>query len=128
MTAFLRRSWYRFSRLGKGRRKKQKWRNPTGRHNKLRKKRKGYSAVVSIGYSGNRKMRRKIEEKIPKIIYNVKDLEKVGKNGIAILGKIGRKKKIEIAKKAKEMKVKINGLNAEKLIKAITHRGTGKKK
>ncbi|MEK6819945.1 MAG: eL32 family ribosomal protein [Nanoarchaeota archaeon] len=114
---FLRRSWYRFSRLGKGRKKKQKWRNPTGRHNKLRNKRKGYSAVPSVGYSRNKKARGKIEERIPMIVYNVKDLGKIGKNGIAILGKVGRKKKLEIAKKAKEMKMKIVGLNIDKLIK-----------
>ena len=119
---FLRRSWYRFSRLGKNRRKKQKWRNPTGRHNKLRKKRKGYSAVVSIGYSGDKKTRGKIEDKIPMIVHNIKDLEKIGKNRIAILGKVGVKKKIEIAKKAKEMKVKIVGLNADKLIKKMEKR------
>ena len=119
MTTFLRRSWYRFSRLGKGRRKKQKWRNPTGRHNKLRKKRKGYSAVPSVGYSRNKKSRGKIEERIPMIVHNVKDLGKIGKNGIAILGKIGKKKKIEIAKKAKEMKIEIMGLNTEKLIKKM---------
>ena len=119
MTTFLRRSWYRFSRLGKGRRKKQKWRNPTGRHNKLRNKRKGYSAVPSVGYSRDKKTRGKIEDKIPMIVHNVGDLEKIGKNGIAILGKVGKKKILEIAKKAKEMKVKIVGLNADKLIKKM---------
>ncbi|MBI2043619.1 hypothetical protein HYT25_04490, partial [Candidatus Pacearchaeota archaeon] len=80
---FLRRSWYRFSRLGKGRRKKQKWRNPTGRHNKIRKKRKGYSARVSIGYSKDRKTKGKIMEKIPKMIYNAKELGRIGKKEIA---------------------------------------------
>lgn len=114
---FLRRSWYRFKRLGKGRRKKQKWRNPTGRHNKIRKKRKGYSARVEIGYGKDRKTKGKITEKIPRMIYNLKDLEKTGKNEIAILGKIGKRKKLEIARKAKELKIKIKGMNVEKFTK-----------
>jgi len=114
---FLRRTGYKFSRLGKGRRKKQKWRNPTGRHNKIRKKRKGYSARVSIGYGKNKKSRGKILGKNPRKIYNLIDLKKIGKNEIAIIGKIGEKKKIEIAKKAMEMKIAISGINTVKLIK-----------
>lgn len=122
---FLRRNWYRLGRLGKNRKKKQTWRNPTGRHNKLRNKRRGYSPVVSIGYSSDKKVRGKIADKKPTRIYNVKDLERIKKNEIAVLGKIGMKKKIEIVKKAREMKVEIVGINIKKFItkheKAITH-------
>ena len=115
---FLRRSWYRFSRLGKGRRRKQKWRNPTGRHNKIRKKRKGYSARVSIGYGKDKTMNRKI----PRTIRNPQELEKLGKKESVVIGKIGRKKKIEIAKKMKEMKIQIPGFNAERFIKETESR------
>ncbi|MEK6842431.1 MAG: eL32 family ribosomal protein [Nanoarchaeota archaeon] len=119
---FLRRTWYRFSRLGKGRRKKQKWRNPTGRHNKIRKRRKGYSARVSIGYSKDKTTKGRIDKKIPRIIHNLKELEKIGKNEIAIMGKIGGKKRIEIIKKAKEMKIQIKDMNIEKFIKKTDRR------
>lgn len=117
--AFLRRSWDRYSKLGKGRKKKQKWRKPTGRDNKMREKRRGYPKVVSIGYRTEKKSRGQIENKKPIMIMNVKELEKIGKNEIAIIGNVGKKKKIEIAKKAKEMKVNVYNLNAEKFLKMI---------
>ena len=116
MVKFLRRTWSRYAKLGKGRKKKQVWRRPTGRHNKMREKRKGSAAVVSIGYRSNRKLR---ERKIIKI-NNVKDLEKTKKNEVAIISGIGKRKKIEIAKKAKEMKIEIYNMNPEKFLKLNT--------
>ena len=83
---FIRRNWNRFSRLGMGRKKKQKWRNPTGRHNKIREKIRGHPAPVSIGYRQNKDARGKILEKKTVRVYNIKDLEKIGKNEIAIIG------------------------------------------
>ncbi len=116
MVKFLRRTWSRYAKLGKGRKKKQVWRRPTGRHNKMREKRKGSAAVVSIGYRSNRKLR---ERKIIKI-NNVKDLEKMKKNEVAIISGIGKRKKIEVAKKAKEMKIEIYNMNPEKFLKLNT--------
>ena len=116
MVKFLRRTWSRYAKLGKGRKKKQVWRRPTGRHNKMREKRKGSAAVVSIGYRSNRKLR---DRKIIKI-NNVKDLEKMKKNEVAIIGGIGKRKKIEVAKKAKEMKIEIYNMNPEKFLKLNT--------
>ena len=115
---FLRRTWNRFSKLGKGRRKKQKWRNPTGRHNKMRAKERNYPRVVSIGYRTDRSDRERFNGMKKILVYNVKDLESVGKNEVALLGKIGTKKKIEVLKKAKEMKVNVYGINPEKFVKA----------
>ena len=116
MVKFLRRTWSRYAKLGKGRKKKQVWRRPTGRHNKMREKRKGSAAVVSIGYRSNRKLR---ERKIIKI-NNVKDLEKMKKNEVAIISGVGKRKKIEVAKKAKEMKIEIYNMNPEKFLKLNT--------
>ena len=116
MVKFLRRTWSRYAKLGKGRKKKQVWRRPTGRHNKMREKRKGSAAVVSIGYRSNRKLR---DRKIIKI-NNVKDLEKMKKNEVAIISGIGKRKKIEVAKKAKEMKIEIYNMNPEKFLKLNT--------
>ena len=116
---FQRRTGSRFSKLGKGRKKKQKWRRPTGRDNKMREKRKGYPAVVKIGYKQDVKARGNVEEKKPITIMNVKDLEKMKKNEIGIIGKVGKKKKIEIAKIAKEKKIEIYNLNAGKFLKGI---------
>lgn len=115
MAKFLRRTWDRYSKLGKGRKKKQKWRRPTGRDNKMREKRKGYPLVVSIGY----KKDKKIKKKIVVIVRNTRELEKVKKDDIILIGKVGKKKKIEIAKKAKDKKIQIRNLNVEKFLKKL---------
>jgi len=110
-TTFLRRSHDRYSKLGKGRKKKKVWRKPTGRDNKMREKRKGYPAVVSVGYKSDKKISGKLEEKEKVYIYNLKDLKKIGKDQIGIIGNIGIKKKIEIAKEAKKEKIKLQNMN-----------------
>lgn len=117
MVKFLRRTWTRYAKLGKGRKKLQVWRKPTGRHNKMREQRKGAAAIVSIGYRSKKEFRGKLMDKNPVRICNIKDLEKMKKDEIAIIGSIGKKKKMEIAKKAKEMKIEVYNLNPEKFLK-----------
>lgn len=114
---FLRRVWDRHSKLGMRRKKKQKWRNPTGRDNKMREKRKGYPAVVSIGYRKSKEDRNKINGRDIVRVNNIKDLEKADKKSIIILGNVGKKKKIEILQKAKELNLEIYKTNPEKFIK-----------
>ncbi len=111
MVTFLRRTWNRYSKLGKGRKKKQIWRRPTGRDNKMREKRRGYPAIVQIGYKTSSK-----EKKIL-YIFNKSDFQKITKGDIIMIGKVGKKKKIEIAEEAKKQKIKLNNLNAEKFLK-----------
>ena len=101
---FLRRISNRYSKLGKRRKKKQIWRRPTGRDNKMRERRRGYPARVSIGYKQSEK-----EKAI--VIQNPKELEKINKKLIIIVGNVGKMKKIEIAKKAKELKIQLSNLN-----------------
>ena len=114
---FLRRGSIRHSKLGKKRKKKQVWRNPTGRHNKMRGKRKGYPAVVSIGYRKKKNERGKILDKIPILVNNLRDLEKVTGKDIVLIGRVGKKRKIDIMKKAKEMNLEIHKLNPKKFLK-----------
>ena len=128
MVSFFRRTGERYSKLGKGRKKKQTWRKPTGRHNKMRLKRKGYPAVVSVGYKSDNKSKETFEGKSPVMVYNVKDLEKVKKNNIAIVGKIGIKKKIEIVKKVKEEKILVHNINVDKFLKEIKKKEAKKQK
>ena len=111
MVKFIRRIWKRYSKLGRKRKKKQKWRRPSGRDNKMREKRRGYPAVVSVGYRTDKKIRNKILGKYPRVIYNVKELQDIKKEEIAIVGKIGKKKKIEIVKKAQEKKIPLYNLS-----------------
>ena len=122
MTKFLRRTWNRYSKLGKKRKKKQVWRKPTGRDNKMREKRRGYPAVVSIGYKKAEKEHKKIIR-----VNNRKDFENIQKDAIVIFGKIGKKKKIELAKIAKEQKIKISNLNIEKFLTNIKKKQAQKK-
>ncbi len=96
---FLRRDWSRYSKLGKNRKKKQK-------------RKKDYG---------------KIENKIPTIIRNLNDLEKIKKDEIAVIGKIGKKKKIDVAKKAKEMKIQIHNLNIKKFLHSFSRNDIQKK-
>ncbi len=124
---FLRRIWWRHSRLGRKRKKKQKWRKPKGRDNKMREKKKGHSAVVEIGYKKSKNQQGKINGKERIIIKNIKDLEKIKGYKSIILGKIGKKKKIEIAKKAKEKKINISNLNITKFLKKIQKQEKKKK-
>ena len=114
---FLRRSHDRYSKLGRRRKKKQVWRNPTGRDNKMREKRKGYPAVVSVGYKKKKEVRGTIQNKKPLKIYNLEDLGKAGKENILVLGKIGKKRKIEILKSAKEKGLAVRVSNVKKFLK-----------
>jgi large subunit ribosomal protein L32e len=109
---FLRRTSNRYSKLGKKRKKKQVWRKPKGRDNKMREKRKGYPVVVSIGYRKKESDRKKIFT-----IRNMQDLGKIGKDNVVMIGKIGRKNKIEIVKKLNEMKISVKNLNIKKFLK-----------
>ena len=118
---FLRRNWNIRSKLGKRRKKKQVWRRPTGRDNKMREKRKGRGVIVSIGY-------KKESQKKQIVIRNVKDLDKIHKNEIIILGGVGKKKKLEILKKAKEKKLEIYKIDIEKFLKENKKKKKIKKK
>jgi large subunit ribosomal protein L32e len=122
MKKFLRRDAVRFAKFSKGRGKKAKWRSPKGRDNKMREKRKGYPAVVSIGYSKTKSERGKVGELIPVIVRNVSELEGVGKENVIVIGKIGNKRKIEILEKAKQMKLKVDKTNVEKALGKLSEK------
>lgn len=104
---FIRRDSVRYSKLGKGRKKLQVWRKPKGRDSKMRLSRKSYPATVSVGYKTAKKDSGKIDGKYPILVYNTNDIEKLGKENVAILAKVGAKKKLEIIKFAEEKKIKI---------------------
>lgn len=117
MVKFLRRNWNRHSKFS--RKSKLTWRRPTGRDNKMREKRRGYAPSVSIGYRNTENKRGKLDNKKPVLIMNIKDLAKLGKGSIGIIGKIGAKNKIEIVKKAKDLNKEIWNINVNKFIKNI---------
>jgi large subunit ribosomal protein L32e len=114
MRKFLRRNTLKYSRLGKGRRKLQKWRSAVGRHSKIRKNRLGYTKSPRIGFKSPRSTSGKIQGKTPLLIRSMQDISKANKNNILIIARvIGARKRVEIIKKADELKLQI--LNVKKL-------------
>ena len=98
---FKRQNWNKMSKLGKGRKKKQRWRHPKGRDSKLRLGEKAYGRKVKIGWGGAKKDRKDVVR-----IVNVEELKSV-KNKEIIIGGVGKKKREEIIKIAKEKGIKI---------------------
>lgn len=111
---FIRPDTFRFSRLGKNRRKLQKWRRVRGKSNKLRLGRAGYPKVPSVGFKTPRKEAGKVQGLIPKLVHNLDELNSLTKNEAAILARIGARKKLELIKKADELKIKILNLGGKK--------------
>ncbi len=107
---FVRTDSFRLARLGKNRKKLQVWRRAKGMHNKLRKQREGYPAIPTIGYGSPRKESGKVQGLNPVLVHNLNELQSVDKNSIAIIARIGAKKKIEMLKVAQEKGIKV--LNA----------------
>jgi len=110
---FRRRGWYKHKRIGKGKRRMVGWRKPKGRDNKMRESRKGKQPLVSIGY------KKQGTGKSTIIVYNLADLQNAGKGELVVLGGVGRKKKMEIAKKAQEMGITFRNINIRKLLKKV---------
>jgi len=104
---FIRQGAQRHSRLGLRRKKLQKWRRPKGRDSKMRLSMKSHAKTVSVGYKSDKKSSGKINGLSPVLIYNLKDLNSLNNNSMAILAKIGAKKKLEIIREAEERKIKI---------------------
>jgi len=125
---FLRRVWTRHSKLGMRRKNKQKWVRPTGRHNKIRGKLRGYPVSVSIGYTSSKDERGKINGKIPLLVTNLKELEKAKKENIIIVGKIGTKKKLEIMNMAQEKKIEVYRIDPKKFVEKNSRKKTVEEK
>jgi len=114
---FRRGGWYKVSKLGLHRKKKQVWRRPKGRHNKMRVRWKSRGKRPSRGYGAAREERYKITGLIPKMIFNVNDLIKMKNTEIGIIGgTVGALKREEIAKKAIEQGKKFNNFNPKEFL------------
>ena len=101
---FTRRGTRRHSKLGRGKKSKQKWRKPKGRDNKMRENKKSRPPVVSVGYRKPKEDRGKIENegKRPVRVENLKEAEQVEKNDLVIIASVGKKKRLAIEEKIKE--------------------------
>ncbi len=100
----------------------KKWRQPKGQHSKLRRKFRGKVAQPSPGYSSPRLVRGLHRSGLKSVnVSNLFGLEglKPAEHGIVLSG-MGRKKKIDVVRKALEMKLRIFNLkNPESFLKAV---------
>lgn len=101
---FVREESWRYFRLS------ENWRKPKGIDNHQRKQKKGWPSLVKIGYGGpNITKGLHPSGYSDNLIYNIRDLEKLNpkKDGIRLGHSVGKKKRLEIVTKAKEMNFKI---------------------
>jgi large subunit ribosomal protein L32e len=104
---FLRKDTHKMLKLGKKRKKSRKWRAPKGIHNKIRLKQRGYGKMPKIGWGSEEKTKGKISGLDVVRIERVEQLKDVKKEEGIIIVKLGKRKRDEIVKKAKELKIKI---------------------
>ena len=88
----------------------EKWRRPHGKHSKLRTHNKAKGFLPQSGYGSPRSVRglhpSGFEEKL---VYNFKDLTSINpeKQACRIAASVGTKKRLEIMKKAGDLKIKV---------------------
>jgi large subunit ribosomal protein L32e len=116
---FIRTVWRNYSKLGRRRKNKQKYRRARGVDSKMRLKMKGHTRNVSIGFGTNKKQRHLVRGLSVKKVYNIEDIKNLGKNEAGIVAKVGNKRRIEIANYAKNNKIKLLNLNPEKFLSRI---------
>ena len=101
---FLRQNWFRFKKLG------EKWRRPKGRHSKLRRRIKGRGFVPHPGYGSPKAVRGLHPSGLVEVrVFNSSQLEGLDPkiHAVKIASTIGRKKRIEIMKKAEELGLRV---------------------
>jgi large subunit ribosomal protein L32e len=101
---FLRQEWFRYKRIPKN------WRRPTGITSKLRTNLKYRPSKVRVGFRGPKDTRGLHPSGFEEVmIYNTNDLNTINpETQAARIGKtVGTKKRLEIAKKAEELDIRI---------------------
>lgn len=108
-----------------------KWRKPKGIHSKIRHHFKGRRKMPSPGYKSPKKVSGLHSSGLKIVnVFSVADITKIKKesDGIVIPKSIGRKKRLEILRKAKELNIQILNLNIDEHIKKIEDFINSKKK
>ncbi len=109
---FIRQGGKNLKRLG------EKWRKPKGQASSLRIHYKGYGHLPTVGYRNPKSIRGLHPSGYEEVlVFNLKELEKIDpkKQACRIASTVGKKKKIEIMKRAEELKIKVlNPIKIEK--------------
>ncbi|MEM5872279.1 MAG: 50S ribosomal protein L32e [Candidatus Aenigmatarchaeota archaeon] len=101
---FLRKRGGIYKRLG------LKWRTPRGIHSQLRKHKREAGNLPNPGYGSPKEVKGLHPSGFEEVlVFNVKDLEKINpqKQAVRIASKVGKKKRLEIMKRAEELKLKV---------------------
>jgi large subunit ribosomal protein L32e len=101
---FLRQNWFRFKKLG------EKWRRPKGLHSKLRRHFKGKGFLPKPGYGSPSLVKGLHPCGLKEVrVFRVEDLEALNPNehAVRIASQVGKKKRMEIMKVAKERGLKV---------------------
>jgi len=90
---------------------KRKWRRPKGKHSKMRKHEKARGSLPGPGYGSPREVRGldRLGYR-PVRVFRPEDLEAVNRKEerAQIAAGVGKRKRMEILRKAKEMKIKLS--------------------
>ena len=116
---FLRLGYTQYSKLGLRRKNKQKYRRAKGGENKVRLKMKGHLRNVSIGFRSEKKTRGLIKGLKPVAVKSIEDLKNLKKDQIAIISKMGNRKRFEIAGYALKNNIRLSNLNSKKFLEKI---------
>ena len=86
------------------------WRKPRGFQSKMRLQRKGYNAIVKVGYRTPRMLRGRLTSGLLEtIVINPSDLKNIQKDQIALIPRtLGNRKRLEVLKEAKKLKIRIS--------------------
>jgi large subunit ribosomal protein L32e len=109
---FMRQGARNIKRVGKT------WRKPMGSQSKMRKHKNSRGSMPNAGYGSTKSIRGLHPSGFEDVlIFNTKELEKIDtkKQACRIASTVGKRKRLEIIKKASELKIKIlNPVKAEK--------------
>jgi large subunit ribosomal protein L32e len=86
------------------------WRKPRGFQSKMRLQRKGYNAIVKVGYRTPRVLRGRLSNGLLEtIVISPSDLKNIQKDQIALISRtLGNRKRLELLKEAKKLKIRIS--------------------
>ena len=106
--------------VGEKRKLGSKWRKPRGLHSKIRRKYRGHSVRVLVGYKSPAEVRGMTRNGLkPVLVVNLSQLSNLDKsNGIIIDSKVGSRKKIEIISHANKKGIAVlNFKDSESFVK-----------
>jgi large subunit ribosomal protein L32e len=89
---------------------KESWRRPRGIHSKIRRREKSKIKMPSVGYGAPKELKHLHPSGFKEVlVYNLNDLQKIDpkKEAARIAHTVGKKKRIELLKKAEELKIKV---------------------